>query len=151
MRFVAQQPLSTETVMQWDTIRRTMEFFDRTLATLRTFGLSSTVAVFIAATQYNAPSILLFSVPLYLILLLLDLHYQRYMWVTSKYAISLEQSSAFFSPGLTAVLNYEHQKRMTRHLFPAAYLVIIIMLMAYWASMLGLWSALCRVLVALNP
>jgi hypothetical protein len=135
--------------MQWDVVRRTMEFFDRTLATLRTFGLSLTVALLLAAVQYKAPELLPFAIALNLVLLLLDLHYRRFMWATSRYALQLEQAYDFVAPGLTAVLDYEHQRRRTRYVFPAAYVVIMIVLFVYWATMLDLWSNFIRLLQTL--
>jgi hypothetical protein len=132
--------------MQWDVVRRTMEFFDRTLATIRTFGLSVTVAILVAAFQYRVPELLPFSILLNLILLLLDLHYRRFLWVTSRYALRLEQSYGFVQPGLTAVLDYEHEKRRTKYLFPAAYVVIMAALSVYWVAMLGLLDNLVRLL-----
>jgi len=121
-----------------------MEFFDRTLATLRTFGLSVTVAMVVASTQYKAPELLLFSVLLNLILLLLDLHYRRFMWTTSKYAMLFEELYDFVRPGLTTIIDYEHQKRRTRYVFPAAYIVIMIVLTIYWVILVNPWSIIAR-------
>jgi len=145
---LADSNLSREIVMQWDVVRRTMEFFDRTLATLRTFGLSVTVAILLAAVQYKAPELLPFAIVLNLVLLLLDLHYRRFMWVTSRYALQLEQSYDFVAPGLTAVLDYEHQRRRTRYVFPLAYVLIMISLFVYWMAMLDLWTIIIRLLQA---
>mgnify|MGYP007084773955 FL=1 len=132
-------------------LNSTMEFFDRTLATIRIFGLSSTGATFIAAMQYKAPELLLLSALLDTVLFFMDLHYQRYMWVASRYALLLEEKFAFIWPGLTRVLEVEHRKLTTRYLFPLGYIILIILAIYFYGRMSDLWSIIQRVLFRFDP
>ena len=96
-------PSMKSAITEWDTTRRTAEFFDDQLGRLREVDVASSVAIIGIAVQFNL-ALGLVLVPLNAVFWEMDKRFQRYLDLVTRYAAKLEDTHEFTQEGLTTFI-----------------------------------------------
>jgi hypothetical protein len=123
------EPVTTEILTEWETVRRTAEFFDTMLGSLRALGLTATITMVGVAIQFEItafyPALVLFCVGFFVV----DRRYQSYLKIAAKYGMEIEKKYDFAGKGLTHLIFEESQTQgisRPEHVFQTFYVLAAI-------------------------
>ena len=98
---VDRKPLCDQVLKEWDTARRTAEFFDEQIGKIREIAFTVSAGLLGVAFQYNISMLYLATLPLEIGFLVIDFRYQTYLDAVSKYAKEMEKQYQFAFEGIT--------------------------------------------------
>jgi len=90
--------------MEWNAVRRTAEFFDGSLASLRAFGITAGITLLGISFRFQIWPLFFGTTVLSFALAAIDRRHQTYLKATADYALCIEKDYQFADRGLTTVI-----------------------------------------------